>query len=234
MSAYPYRQIILTAQDQLLFDAWQKHCGDLPNVTVHRGSILDLECDAVVSPGNSFGFMDGGIDLAYTKFFGPQVQEQLQVQILTRHHGELLVGAAQVVPTGHTRIKYLIAAPTMRVPMILSDTINPYLACRAALLAREHNEFKIGTIAFPGMGTGVGQICPTLCAQQMRAAYEEMYDKDGTCRMHLCRTLPATWDEAQVRHQRLYGGTVRDLQENTECSEFNFFDLLLYKKRSSW
>jgi len=29
---------------------WQKFCGDLGFVEVQRGSILDADCDAVVSP----------------------------------------------------------------------------------------------------------------------------------------------------------------------------------------
>ena len=36
---------------------------------VHRGSIFDVACDAVVSPANSFGFMDGGIDALYVDRF---------------------------------------------------------------------------------------------------------------------------------------------------------------------
>ena len=71
----------------------------------------------MVSPANSFGFMDGGIDALYLKHFGSQLQGQLQQAIQTRHHGELLVGAAEVIETGSKRIPYLIAAPTMRVPM---------------------------------------------------------------------------------------------------------------------
>ena len=58
--------IILTSVEPALADAWERFCGDLDFVTVHRGSIFDLSCDAVVSPANSFGFMDGGIDMLYT------------------------------------------------------------------------------------------------------------------------------------------------------------------------
>lgn len=54
-------QIILAAVEPELADAWEQFCGDLPGVSIHRGSILDVECDAVVSPANSFGFMDGGL-----------------------------------------------------------------------------------------------------------------------------------------------------------------------------
>ena len=63
-------RITLTATDDALASAWEQHCGDLESVRVHRGSILDVDCDAVVSPANSFGFMDGGIDMAYSQHFG--------------------------------------------------------------------------------------------------------------------------------------------------------------------
>src|SRR5580765_6781019 len=106
-------KIILAAVEDELADAWRRHCGDLPDVSVHHGSILDLSVDALVSPANSFGFMDGGIDLLYSHRFGLEVQDRLQEQIRTRHHGEFLVGAAELVETGDPGIPFVIAAPTM-------------------------------------------------------------------------------------------------------------------------
>ena len=41
---------------------------------------------------------------------------------------ELLVGAAIVVPTYHQWIPYLIVAPTMRVPGIITDPVDVMLA----------------------------------------------------------------------------------------------------------
>jgi hypothetical protein len=49
-------KLILTAVEESLAEAWTKFCGDLDFVTVHHGSIFDVECDAVVSPANSYGF----------------------------------------------------------------------------------------------------------------------------------------------------------------------------------
>jgi hypothetical protein len=62
--------IVLAAIEPPLADAWERYCGDLESVTVRRGSILEVECDAVVSPANSFGFMDGGIDMLYSRYIG--------------------------------------------------------------------------------------------------------------------------------------------------------------------
>ena len=48
---------------------WQKV---MPSSTVEivHGDIFSRPADALVSPANSFGFMDGGIDLAYSRRFG--------------------------------------------------------------------------------------------------------------------------------------------------------------------
>src|SRR5215207_4089662 len=190
-------RIVLASVEPALTAAWEQHCGDLPDVMVHVGSILDLTIDAVVSPANSFGFMDGGLDYAYSAHFGWDVQDRLQELIRTRHHGELLVGAAEIVDTGDTRIPFVIAAPTMRVPMILMDSVNPYLAARGALLLIRHGTIASGplaghavrdvvqSVAFPGLGTGVGRVGPNTCARQVRMAIEEVVLGRGS--------FPRTW-----------------------------------------
>lgn len=209
--------IILTSVETGLADAWEQFCGGLPFVTVHRGSVFDVSCDAVVSPANSFGFMDGGIDMLYTQYFGWQVQERLQEAIRETHHGELLVGTAEIVETDNPDLPFLIAAPTMCVPTILRDSVNPYLAARAALLLVQQGTFQQGTyagekiadyvdsIAFPGLGTGVGRVGPNTCARQVRAAIDNVL---------LVRSVfPVSWVDAQHRHQGLYTDRVRDLQQ---------------------
>jgi len=137
-------KIILTAVDDDLAEAWARHCFGLPDVSIHQGSILDLEVDAVVSPANSFGFMDGGIDALYSQHFGWHVQDRLQHRIRTAHGGELLIGTAEIVETRRLQIAYVIAAPTMRVPMILRDSVNPYLAARAVLRLIRHGTMPTG------------------------------------------------------------------------------------------
>lgn len=210
-------KIILSAREPGLLDAWKRFCGDLDCVVVQDGSILDAPCDAVVSPANSFGFMDGGIDALYSNHFGWHVQDRLRSLILEHHHGELLIGAAEIVETDHAGIPYLIAAPTMRVPMILGpETVNAYLAARAVLLLVRRGAFKAGsdvgknirdhvqTIAFPGLGTGVGRVPFATCARQVRTAIEEFLSDQFS--------LPRSWAEASDRQQLLYTDRPRPLQ----------------------
>ncbi len=205
-------KIVLADVQGTILRAWQEAAGDKAYVTTHHGSIFEVQCDALVSPANSFGFMDGGLDMAISQFFGWHVQERLQRLIQTKHHGELLVGAAEIVETDHPRIPYVISAPTMRVPMILKDTVAVYLAIRAILLLVKYGCFedgaaiadKVKVVALPGMGTGVGQVPPAIFARQMKKAAEDVIEEK--------RRFPGSWWEAAEQHQALYSDSFRDLQ----------------------
>jgi O-acetyl-ADP-ribose deacetylase (regulator of RNase III) len=123
--------------------------------------------------------MDGGLDLAIRDQLGFTVENKLQAVIVERHHGELPVGLAEIVETGDPRWRYLVAAPTMRVPEPVQYTINAYLAFRAVLVAvenlnKERGKVEIDSLVCCGLGTGIGQISPSRCAMHMRAAYQVM------------------------------------------------------------
>lgn len=160
------------------------------------GDIFDTDLtkvDAIVSPANSFGYMDGGIDAVYTRRFGKQLQERLQGIIKSHHHGELPVGQAQIVHTGERAeegIPYLVSAPTMRVPENIENTVNAYLAFRAVIrsvllhnmaIYRAHEVGQevphdyIATVLCPGLGTAVGGMPFDRCAFQMRRAYNKTF-----------------------------------------------------------
>ena len=66
---------------------------------------------------------------------------------------------AAIVPTLHADIPWCISAPTMRVPRVVADTVNAYLAFRAALRAvLAHNASDrpaIRRILCPGLGTSM-------------------------------------------------------------------------------
>jgi O-acetyl-ADP-ribose deacetylase (regulator of RNase III) len=170
--------LFLHTYDSTMADEWRAVFKSTDGVQVTEGDILSTAADAIVSPANSFGYMDGGIDLAYRRFFGDALQLKLQEQIRTRHYGELVVGQATIVPTGHTTFPYLISAPTMRVPDRIGDTVNVYLAFRAALVAVvEHNRGganPIRSVRIPGLGTGVGGMSPRRAAFQMYSAFESI------------------------------------------------------------
>ena len=124
----------------------------------------------MVSPANSFGIMDGGLDLAIRDQLGPVVERRVQNVIREKHHGELPIGSAEIVATGDSRWPHLVCAPTMRVPENVSRTIHAYWAFRAILLAVKDHE-SIKSLLCCGLATGVGRMPPRRCAVQMHQAY---------------------------------------------------------------
>jgi O-acetyl-ADP-ribose deacetylase (regulator of RNase III) len=181
----PAPELVLCAVDEPLALAWRAVLGKMNGpVRVHRGSVLDITAQAIVSPANSYGWMRGGIDAVYARaFLG--VEQNVRSAVLAFHGGELPIGEAVVVPTGETEPAWLISAPTMREPgeRLPADTVHPYLAARAVFLQWRDGRLEQGvsvrqtvdTIAMPGLGTGVGGVAPETCARQVAAAWEEVF-----------------------------------------------------------
>jgi O-acetyl-ADP-ribose deacetylase (regulator of RNase III) len=120
--------------------------------------------------------MSGGVDKHIDDFFQGEAQRAAVEAIRTEFLGELPVGVALVLQLPRPRTPWLVVAPTMRVPGNAANTLNAYLAMRAALVAvtrhNERSEKKIMRLAIPGLCTGVGGMSPAVSAMQMRAAYD--------------------------------------------------------------
>ncbi|WP_326567579.1 macro domain-containing protein [Amycolatopsis rhabdoformis] len=184
-------ELVLCAVDEPLATAWTHAVGSLRTeaqmVRVHRGSVLDVVAQAVVSPANSYGWMRGGIDAVYERAF-PGVEQNVRSAVLASYGGELPIGEAVIVPTGEAEPAWLISAPTMREPgeRLPADTVHPYLAARAVFLQWQLGMLEDGpvrevvdTIAMPGLGTGVGGLAPATSARQVAAAWEEVFGRRG-------------------------------------------------------
>src|SRR4051812_6138881 len=170
-------QLYLRDRSPEVVAAWREHFEGAPHVDISEGDIFrgGPAADAIVSPANSFGYMDGGIDAVYLQRFGREMVGRLQTLIKAAWDGELPVGCAAIVETGDREIPYLVSAPTMRVPTDVSETVNAYLAFRAALLAvREANKRRPGmirSVLCPGLCTFYGQMSADKSARQMRFAH---------------------------------------------------------------
>ena len=160
-----------------LCDKWRQVFSGYPEVEILRGDYFQQSSDAIVSPANSFGIMDGGLDLAIRNELGFQVETDIQEVILSKYHGEMPIGNAEIIYTRHDKWSYMVSAPTMIIPENIAFTLNAYIAFRAILIAiNSFNESKpkrlIQSLVCSGLGTGIGSMDPTKCAAQMRAAYK--------------------------------------------------------------
>ncbi|MCR6640558.1 MAG: macro domain-containing protein [Sporocytophaga sp.] len=166
---------ILFDKNQEMVDAWKGLFSEQSDVEIMLGNFNSIKCDTIVSPANSFGFMDGGIDYAISDRLGWDLQIKLQQIIKDLPEGELLVGQALILDTEDKDIPYLISAPTMRIPtnFNIATSVNAYLAMKATLIkVKSHDKMK--RIAIPGFCTGTGRMNKMIAAKQMFMAYKEI------------------------------------------------------------
>lgn len=196
--------LVLVDPSPALCQAWREAFADLPNVDIVHGYFEQLPMfDCMVSPANSFGLMDGGVDAAITRYFSEALMYRVQERILSDYLGEQPVGTSMIVETGHRARPFLAHTPTMRVPMPIATTDNVYSAMWAMLLAvRSHNRNnpetarQIAVVASPGLGTGIGRMPPEEAARQMAQAYRHFLTPP--------RTL--NWPIATVRQNAIGRG----------------------------
>ncbi len=189
----PTPKLILVDRQPQVVQAWRTEFQDLEQQGLVK-TALDVfqshSADMIVSPANSFGFMDGGIDYHYSLLFGWDLQDRVQHSIRSSHQGELLVGQAFCLATNHKQFPWIIIAPTMRLPMKIMDPADVFLATRAALreaqFLQSFNPERQIHVLFPGMGTGAGALDPELCALHMRKAYDAVF---------VGETFPTSWEE---------------------------------------
>jgi len=192
-------RVTLVDVNQKMVDAWKSTFEENPEVEIVRGSMLDQPVSAWVSPTNSRGSMDGGLDAVIKKHLGVKIETSLQQQIV-RQHGALAlpVGHAVCVPTGQMQPRYLISTPTMvGSSEDISDTLNVALACAAAFQAvhiqNSAEPGSIRSVALPGLGANTGKVPVEICADLMWTAYhlfrEREFDDFAAMRAVLEETL---------------------------------------------
>jgi O-acetyl-ADP-ribose deacetylase (regulator of RNase III) len=167
-------RLILSDQDPEVLAAWRTQFAKWPEVDIVERDLLEVPADAFLVPGNSFGFLDGGLELRVQETFGWSIQDELRKIIRTDLAGELLVGQAVVLRLPALP-RPMIYAPVWRTPGDLSGTVNVFLALRGAFLAMEADAGSpsIGSLAAPGVAVGgPSGLHPATSARQMRYAYE--------------------------------------------------------------
>lgn len=139
-------------------------------MTTHK-----VEC--VVSPANAFGLMDGGYDLAITKWFGCELMKKVQKYITENFWGEQPVATSFLIDTGYKDIK-LIHTPTMREPEAIKEPLVIYQCMRTTLIeAIKHN---VDSIVIPAFGGACGGLDYNLIAKMMFHGYSQvmLYKQD--------------------------------------------------------
>ena len=138
-------------------------------IIAKQGDLTQINCDAIVNPANSLGYMGGGVAGAIKNVGGVIIEKEAIGQ------APIKIGRAVATSAGNLQNKYIIHAPTMRKPAMQIDIENVKLATKAAFKLAE--KIKIKSIAIPGMGTGVGGVSHEQAAKAIIEIAKEFDDK---------------------------------------------------------
>ncbi|MGW4054939.1 macro domain-containing protein [Streptomyces sp. NPDC004779] len=174
-------RVVLTDVSAGVVEAWRAAFADVPGIEIRRGSILDEDVDAWVTPTNSAGRMDGGVDAAIKRHLGAGIQLRVKQAIRDRFAGTMPVGSAVCVPSGATVPRFVISTPTMVASsQNVSETLNVAMACAAAFQAVHRQNRKapgsIRSVALVGMGARTGRVPARVCANLMWTGYTLFHD----------------------------------------------------------
>ena len=118
----------------------------------------ETDVQAIVSPANSFGRMDGGYDWFISKYYEEihniNITGEVQNGIAQLYRGEQPVGTAMTLKFENA--PSLIHSPTMRFPRKITDGEVIINCMRMVLNECVHNEFE--SVVIPAFGGGVGEV----------------------------------------------------------------------------
>ena len=151
-----------------------------PSIRCEIGDILQTpKGTSLVSPANTKGNMDGGIDRVYAEYFGEELVSRVQKFINQNYAGKLPIGQAQIIPTNNQTHPYLVLAPTVTLPGHPSSPKNIYLATKALLTEtalfnkQSKPQQRIHKLATPGLGTQWGGVAAHESARAFAQAYKD-------------------------------------------------------------
>jgi O-acetyl-ADP-ribose deacetylase (regulator of RNase III)/ADP-ribose pyrophosphatase YjhB (NUDIX family) len=116
-------------------------------IKIVQGDITQLKVDAIVNAANNKLVMGGGVAGAIRKKGGKAIEDEAVKK------GPIKIGEAVATGAGALPAKYVIHAATMGMDFA-TDEDKVRRSCRNSLKVAE--ELKIGSIAFPALGCGVG------------------------------------------------------------------------------
>lgn len=142
-----------------------------PEVAINHGDILKIASNCVVSPANSTGKMDGGLDAQYRQYFGAQIESNLQARISKLPDPGLNIGTTLTQETKDPKIPWMLVAPTVEEPGFTQHA-NVGRAMYA-ILKSIAAEPRLQPCYCPLLGAGVGGVPAKVAAKQMASAYRD-------------------------------------------------------------
>ena len=141
-----------------------------PSFEVEAGNPLAFDIDAVVSPANTMGIMNGGYDAVLRRYFGVEIEYTVQ-KYLAKYNID--VGQAIAVKTGHSKVHWLIVTPTVSVTgegLSGHESVSYACAYNAVKVAHQRGVKYLG---MTGLGSGVGGLDRRVSVRQQFQGIED-------------------------------------------------------------
>ncbi len=127
-------------------------------VSLIQGDITDCSVDAIVNAANTKLILGAGVAGVIKKKGGPQIQEECS------KHGPIELGQAAITTGGMLKAKYVIHAASMNLGSKTTDRSLKSSILKSLLIGKE---YKLESIAFPAIGTGIAGFPLDKCAKIM-------------------------------------------------------------------
>ena len=130
------------------------------DIKITHGDLLKAPVDALVAPAHILGYMGYGAAKAIVRAGGQRIEKEAIDQ------APLVMGEAIATTAGDLPFKAIIHTATFDDANTELTQANVSKAVLGALLLADEN--GLTSIAFPGMGTGIGGMNYDMAAQAMR------------------------------------------------------------------
>ena len=140
-------------------------------IILMQGDLTEMDADAIVNAANNDLQLGGGVAGAIRRKGGDAIQSECNAI------GSIPVGGAAITTGGKLRARFVIHAASMQLG---GETTARALRSSTAHSLRIAAERKLGSIAFPAVGTGIAGFPLPECAQIMLHEVAE-YLKTPTC-----------------------------------------------------
>lgn len=208
---YQSKSVSITVPDKLGFSLKE---------TVEKNHV-----DAVVSPGNSFGFLNGGFDKSIAEYYGEymnnenttpsvvEVSKRFQRELLKRVGGYNPPGSALIVDmhdvlelNSDIKLPKLIHVSTMAMPERISPEDPVIFNSLWNLITSVSSDEEISNCLLTGLGTGTGGVSHSSFVNQLIAVCRlndlfKGYQKKGET---------VSWDEAGTIYQDIIKKSIND------------------------
>ena len=165
--------VLVADNNKIVFQAFKDYS---PDFDLQFGNPMAYDIDAIVSPANTLGIMNGGFDASIRRALGTWSEVNARKAIDAR--GGIKVGEAIVVSTFHQRITKLVVAPTIsHLGEMKGDPSVTYSVAFAAVIAAK--EAGIKKLGMTSLGTGArGLDIHEAVANQIQGIEDALYKNE--------------------------------------------------------